>query len=46
MPFLARQIALFMDTVARNVDDEAAIERVGKEVEALCARFPVPGIFV
>jgi glycine hydroxymethyltransferase len=39
-----RQIAVWMDQVITNVDDQAAIDRVGEEVRALCRRFPAPGI--
>ncbi len=39
-----RQIAVWMDQVITNVDDQAAIDRVGEEVRALCRSFPAPGI--
>jgi len=39
-----RQIAVWMDRVIANVDDQAAIDRVGEEVRALCRSFPAPGI--
>ena len=40
------QIALFIDKVARNIDNETVIEEVGKEVLLLCSRFPVPEHFI
>ncbi|MGO9058028.1 MAG: serine hydroxymethyltransferase [Candidatus Binataceae bacterium] len=39
-----RQIAVWMDQVITNVDDQAAIDRIGEEVRALCRSFPAPGI--
>ncbi len=42
----ADQIATFIHQVAENVDNEAAIERIGKEVLLLCSRFPVPEHFI
>ncbi len=37
------QIALWIDEVIRNINDEQVIARVHEEVRQLCARFPVPG---
>lgn len=42
----AEQIAGFMNKVAENIDNESAIEQVGKEVVSLCSQFPVPEYFV
>jgi glycine hydroxymethyltransferase len=42
----ARQIADFMNTVVENIDNEAAIQTVGKEVLLLCSQFPVPEHFI
>jgi glycine hydroxymethyltransferase len=40
------QIATFIKTVAENIDDDSAIEKVGKEVLLLCSQFPVPEHFI
>jgi glycine hydroxymethyltransferase len=40
------QIAAFISKVAENIDNEAVIEQVGKEVLLLCSRFPVPEHFI
>ncbi|HEU4328588.1 MAG TPA: serine hydroxymethyltransferase [Roseiflexaceae bacterium] len=37
------QIAVWIDEVIRNINDEQVIARVHEEVRQLCARFPVPG---
>jgi glycine hydroxymethyltransferase len=42
----ARKIAEFIHTVAENIDNESAIEQVGKEVLLLCSQFPVPEHFI
>lgn len=39
-------IASFVDRVAKNVDNEAAIEAVGREVLLLSSQFPVPDHFI
>jgi glycine hydroxymethyltransferase len=39
-------IAGFFKKVADNIDKEAAIEQVGKEVLLLCSHFPVPDHFI
>ena len=39
-------IASFIDRVANNIDDEAAVERVGQEVLLLSSQFPVPDHFI
>ena len=39
-------IASFIDRVAANVDNEAAIEKVGREVLLLSSQFPVPDHFI
>jgi glycine hydroxymethyltransferase len=41
-----RQVAVWMDQVIANVDDQAAIERIGAELRALCRGFPAPGILL
>jgi len=38
------QIAGWIDTVLRNLDDETTIKRVRLDVAELCAQFPIPGI--
>jgi hypothetical protein len=42
----ARQIAGFINKVVENIDNEAAIEAVGKEVLLLSSQFPVPDHFI
>jgi len=42
----AIQVAKFMAQVAEKIDDEDAIAKIGKDVTALCAQFPVPDHFV
>jgi len=42
----SRQIAGFIKTVAENIDNESAIEEVGKEALLLCSQFPVPDHFI
>ena len=39
-----RQIAVWMDQVIAQVDDQAAIGRIGEEVRSMCKSFPAPGI--
>jgi glycine hydroxymethyltransferase len=39
-----KKIAAWMDAVAGKIGDEAFLAKTCKEVEALCAKFPVPGI--
>ena len=39
-------IAEFINQVAENVDNEAVIEKIGKEVLLLCSQFPVPEHFI
>ena len=41
-----RQIAAFINKVAENIDNESAIEQVGREALLLCSRFPVPEHFI
>ena len=38
------QIASWMERVVKNVADDATIEAVRAEVEAVCAKFPAPGV--
>ncbi|HEW79026.1 MAG TPA: serine hydroxymethyltransferase [Phycisphaerales bacterium] len=42
----AEQIAAFINKVAENIDNESAIEKVGKEVLLLCSQFTVPEHFI
>jgi len=42
----AGQIAAFINKVVENIDNEAIIEEVGKEVLLLCSQFPVPEHFI
>jgi len=42
----AKQITEFINQVADNVDNDAAIEKIGKEVLLLCSQFPVPEHFI
>ncbi len=42
----AEQVAAFINTIAENIDNEAVIEEVGKEVLLLCSQFPVPDHFI
>lgn len=42
----AREIATFINRVAENIDNESAIEEVGKDVLLLCSQFPVPEHFI
>jgi glycine hydroxymethyltransferase len=42
----ARQIAGLIKTVVENIDNESAIEEVGKEALLLCSHFPVPDHFI
>jgi glycine hydroxymethyltransferase len=39
-----KKIAAWMDAVAGKVGDDAFLTGLAKEVEALCSKFPVPGI--
>lgn len=40
------KIAEFINRVALNIDNESAIEEVGKEALLLCSQFPVPEHFI
>jgi len=42
----AQQVAAFIRRVAENIDNESAIEEIGKEVLLLCSQFPVPEHFI
>jgi glycine hydroxymethyltransferase len=42
----AKKIAEFINKVAENIDDDSAIEAVGKDVLLLCSQFPVPEHFI
>jgi glycine hydroxymethyltransferase len=42
----ARQVADFIHRVAESIDNESAIEQIGKEVLMLCSQFPVPEHFI
>lgn len=39
-----KKIAAWMDAVSTHIADEAFLAATAKDVEALCSRFPVPGI--
>ncbi len=41
-----RQIAVWMDQVIAQVDDEAALGRIAEEVRSMCKSFPAPGILL
>jgi glycine hydroxymethyltransferase len=40
-----QQLAGFFSSVAENIEDAEAIEKVGKEVRLFCSRFPLPKYF-
>jgi len=42
----AEQIAGLINGVVENIDDESAIEQIGREALLLCSRFPVPEHFI
>jgi len=42
----AEQIAGFINKVAENIDNDSAIEKVGKEVLLMCSQFTVPEHFI
>jgi len=42
----AEQIAAFINRVVENIDNESAIEQVGKEALMLCSHFTVPEHFI
>jgi glycine hydroxymethyltransferase len=42
----AKQVAVFINRVAENIDNEDALDKIKQEVEALCEKFPVPDNFV
>jgi glycine hydroxymethyltransferase len=42
----AEQVATFINKVVENIDNEAVIEKVGKEVLLLCSQFTVPEHFI
>jgi len=42
----ARLVATLINKVVENIDNESAIEKVGKEVLLLCSQFPVPEHFI
>jgi glycine hydroxymethyltransferase len=42
----ARQVAVFINRVAEDIDNEDVLEQTKKEVEVLCEQFPVPDGFV
>jgi len=39
-------VAGWINTIAQNLEDAAVIAKVGKEVQELCAQFPLPEYFV
>jgi glycine hydroxymethyltransferase len=42
----AIQVADFINAVVENLGNDAAIEKIGKEVLMLCSQFPVPEHFI
>ncbi|MBN1807017.1 MAG: serine hydroxymethyltransferase [Sedimentisphaerales bacterium] len=42
----AEQVATFINKIAENIDNDAVIEQVGKEVLLLCSQFTVPEHFI
>jgi glycine hydroxymethyltransferase len=42
----AKQVAVFINRVAENIDNESALDKIKQEVEALCEKFPIPDSFV
>ncbi len=42
----AEQIAGLINSVVENIDNESAIEQIGREALLLCSRFPVPEHFI
>jgi len=42
----ARQVAVFINRVAEDIDNEDALDKIKKEVKVLCDQFPVPDSFV
>ncbi len=42
----AKQIGVFINKVAENIENESVLEEVGKEVLLLCSQFPVPEHFI
>jgi glycine hydroxymethyltransferase len=42
----AEQVAAWIAAIAENPENESVIEKVGREVTALCKAFPVPEVFV
>jgi glycine hydroxymethyltransferase len=41
-----RQIAAWIDRVIQHVDDEEILDRVAREVNEMCRRFPAPGLLL
>jgi glycine hydroxymethyltransferase len=41
-----RQIGAWIDAGIANVNDEAALDRILRDVNALCRRFPAPGLLL
>jgi glycine/serine hydroxymethyltransferase len=39
-----KKIAAWIDAVVTRVDDESFLTKTAKDVEALCLKFPVPGL--
>lgn len=42
----AGQVAVFINRVAQDIDNESALEKIKQQVEALCEQFPIPDNFV
>jgi glycine/serine hydroxymethyltransferase len=41
-----RELARFMVTALRSPGDETLVKRIAGDVQALCRRYPVPGIAI
>ncbi len=42
----AIEIATYINRIVENIENDSAIEEIGKEVLLLCSRFPVPDHFI
>ncbi len=42
----AKQIAVWINSVAQNLENEAALAKIKNEVEELCKKFPIADSFV
>jgi len=41
-----KQIGVWIDAAVAHVNDEAALDRILREVNELCRRFPAPGLLL